>query len=173
MSLNIKIVDENNWLQADPISAILMKANTTTGIVEYMTGEDWVAVFSGAKLSDDVPEHIRELFEVARGSLAYGYFFYPLCTLACEQLLRVAETAVAEKCKSLGASKNKTKTFQKKIEFLVSKGLISSSDFILWESFRGLRNLSSHPERQSKYSIGMIAPILRNVANEMNKLFSR
>lgn len=171
MSLNIKIVDGNNWLKADPISAVLMTINTTTGIAEVMSGEDWVSIFSNVSLTNEVPECVRELFEVARGSLAYGYFFYPLCTLAFEQLFRVAEAAIAEKCKLLNAPKSKTKHFREKINYLIDERFISPTDFILWDSFREFRNLSSHPKKQNKYSIGMIAPVLGKVANEINKLF--
>jgi len=31
------------------------------------------------------------MYEAARASMCYGYFFYPLYTLATQQLFRVAE----------------------------------------------------------------------------------
>lgn len=173
MTLKLKIINEDNWLEVDPTSAILMKVNTADGTFGFMSGEDWVSAFSGFELTEDVPETVRELFEVARGSLAYGYFFYPLCTLACEQLLRVAEAAAEEKCKLIKAPKKKTNRFKDKIQYLSDEGFISHQDFILWDSFRGLRNNSSHPERQSKFSLGMIVPILEEVSSEINKLFSK
>jgi hypothetical protein len=41
-----------------------------------------------------VPEPIRELFDVARGAMIYGWFFYPLFRLGEDQLHRVVEAAV-------------------------------------------------------------------------------
>ena len=61
-----------------------------------MSGQEWLSLFLDPTLSKSVPENVRALFEVARRSSAYGYFFYPLYTLACEQLFRIAEAAVSE-----------------------------------------------------------------------------
>ena len=112
MSDNFKTLTSENWLVADPASTIFSKVSHTDGTATPMSGQEWLSLFLDPTLSKPVPDNVRALFEVARGSLAYGYFFYPLYTLACEQLFRVAEAAVSEKCRMLGAPK-KTNSIQR------------------------------------------------------------
>src|SRR5215218_7257043 len=147
MAGGIKTLTTENWLQPDPTSTIFVRLSHADGSVSPMSGEDWMAQFLAPSLNDNVPEEVRRLFEVARGALAYGYFFYPLYTLAGEQLYRVAEAAVSEKCALLGAPKKSS--FQDKIKFLVDKNLIPDEEFIRWDAFRQLRNMSSHPRQQN------------------------
>src|SRR5919202_1342535 len=98
MTIGIKILTTENWLQPDPTSTIFAQVSSSDGSVSPMSGNDWVALFLKPSLVEAVPEDVRKLFEVARGALAYGYFFYPLYTLAGEQLFRVAECSVSAKC---------------------------------------------------------------------------
>ena len=121
-------------------------------------------------LSKSVPENVRTLFEVARGSLAYGYFFYPLYTLACEQLFRVAETAISEKCKLLGESK-KARTFEKKLQLLFDRKVLSDEERLVWDAVRQFRNSTSHPQQQMILPPGAVASLLFRTAEKINKLF--
>ena len=75
MSDNFKTLTSENWLTADPSSVIFLKVSHKDGTTTRMTGEEWLTLFLDPKLSKSVPENLRTLFEVARGSLAYGYFF--------------------------------------------------------------------------------------------------
>ena len=170
MAGGIKTLTTENWLQPDPTSTIFVRLSHADGSVSPMSGEDWVAQFLAPSLDDNVPEEVRRLFEVARGALAYGYFFYPLYTLAGEQLYRVAEAAVTEKCALLGAPKKAS--FQDKIKFLVDKNVIPNEEFIRWDAFRQLRNMSSHPRRQNILPPGIVATTLHLVAERINALFA-
>src|SRR6266496_4073890 len=98
--MEFKQLDIKNWLQPDPASYNLL-AIDVTGQPRVMTGEDWLQIIIHPKLKDNVPTQIKRLFEVARGAMVYGFFFYPVYSLAVEQLYRVAETAIKSKCKSL------------------------------------------------------------------------
>lgn len=113
----------------------------------------------------------QALFEGTRGAMAYGYFFYPLYTLAMDQLFRVAEAAVEHKCSALRAPKS-TKIFKKRINWLVNKSIIPQSESGQWEAVRKLRNIASHPERQSIYPINITIDILEHVAFLINSLFN-
>jgi len=166
--MNVKIVTKENWCEADPTSSILMKVDK--GVPISMTGDDWAELFSKPQLSENVPENIRELFEVARGSIVYGYLFYPLATLACEQLFRVVETALTEKCKAVMAPKGSTNSFDKKTKYLLEKGSISDVESDTIHGFRKMRNKASHPDRQFKYPIGVLYPFLESIASLINKL---
>jgi hypothetical protein len=136
-----------------------------------MTREEWLALFLDPTLSKSVPENVRALFEVSRGSLAYGYFFYPLYTLACEQLFRVAEAAASEKCRILGAPK-KTQRFKDKVQFLFDCQVISDGERLDWDAVRQFRNSTSHPQQQMILPPGAVASLLLRIAETVNKLFA-
>jgi hypothetical protein len=76
--LQLQNSHSGNWLVADPDSTIFSKVSHTDGTVTPMSGQEWLSLFLDPTLSKSVPENVRTLFEVARGSLAYGYFFNPL-----------------------------------------------------------------------------------------------
>jgi len=166
-----KILTAENWLVADPASTIFSKVSHTDGTATPMSGHEWLSLFLDPTLSNSVPENVHALFEVARGSLAYGYFFYPLYTLAYEQLFRAAETAVNAKCKMLGAP-NKTTRFVDKIQFLLDRQVISDSERLDWDAVRNFRNLTSHPERQNILPPGAVASLLVRLTERINKLFA-
>lgn len=112
-NLGFKKLTVDNWLEPDKVSSSFVGISTVDGQVHTISGNEWVSCILKPNLIEAVPTEIRALFEVARSALAYGYFFYPLYTLAGEQLFRVAETAVNLKCKEMGAPRSKD-TFQKK-----------------------------------------------------------
>ena len=166
----IKTLTTENWLQPDIIPSVLTKLSLNDHYAYLMTAEDWVAQFTKPKLAMTVPNEVQVLFEVARGSLAYGYFFYPLYTLAAEQLFRVGEAAVSAKYLLVGGTKKKD--FQKKLEYLRDKKMITDVEFSDWHTIRQFRNLVSHPERQNIFPPGQIVGMLGHVANSVNKLFA-
>lgn len=170
MSDNFKTLTSENWLTADPTSVIFVKLSHTDGTVTQMTGEEWLALFLDPILSKSVPENVRVLFEVARGSLAYGYFFYPLYTLACEQLFRVAEAAVSEKCRMLSSPK-KMSRFKQKVQFLFDSQVISDQERLDWDAVREFRNSTSHPQQQMILPPGAVASLLFKIGERINKLF--
>ncbi|MGQ0594284.1 MAG: hypothetical protein ACT4QB_17040 [Gammaproteobacteria bacterium] len=133
-----------------------------------MTGDNWVQSVLDFDLLDKTPPEVQKLFEVARGSMAYGYFFYPLLTLATEQLYRVAEAAVDHKCREIGRHKPKA-TFADKIKWLIEGSVIA--DESNWDAIRNLRNEASHPRSQTILSPGMVLGLLETVTECINSLF--
>jgi hypothetical protein len=141
--------------------------------------ETWLKACLKPQLKTDVPNEVVAMYEVARGSMIYGWFFYPLITLATEQFHRVQETAAREKCRHLGIAPAK---FTKKgtllepkhsevIEALVRHGTIKKSDEVRWHAARRLRNSSSHPQHQSILLPGMSLGVLKSTTELINKLF--
>lgn len=123
-------------------------------------------------LNETVPTEVKALFEVARGALVYGYFFYPLYTLGLEQLFRVAEAAVAQKCKTMEAPHAVCKgKFQQKVKYLVKIKVIPNQKEEMWNAIRELRNIASHPQDQSIYAPGEAIGKLAYIAKEINSLF--
>jgi hypothetical protein len=169
--LGFKAINQQNWLEPDEAIKGFVKI-PPTGRPQSMSGEDWLQPILAPKLLEAVPQDVQALFEVARGALLYGYFFYPLYTLAAEQLFRVAEAAVSHKCKALGAPNSK-KRFADKITWLANKGVIPEADVPAWDAIRGLRNYASHPERQSILMPSMAIGSLVRVTEKINALFNR
>jgi hypothetical protein len=122
-------------------------------------------------LDDTVPIEIHRLFEVARGAMIYSYFFYPLYTLAIDQLSRVGEAALYHKTKSMGMSK-KDPTFSEMINFLKVKGIFNEDKERKWNFFRDYRNFSSHRNNQSLYPPAAALGGLEQYVKEINDLFS-
>ena len=137
---------------------------------ESISGEEWLKIIMEPKLSDAVPKELLKLFEIARSSMVYGYFFYPLYMLAAQQLFRVAETAVTFRCEQLGAPK--LKNFKRKVDWLASKGHVSKEAVPFWNGVIYLRNSASHPTSPiiltQNYAIGIVT----RAVEDINALFS-
>jgi predicted nuclease with RNAse H fold len=141
--------------------------------------EAWVSRILEPKLIDTVPSEIVRMFEVARGSIIYGWFFYPLLTLATEQLYRVQESAARARCKTAGISvhqlqngKRREKNFVTLIRDLSQAGIIPADAASQWETVRTLRNWSSHPEHQMINVPGAAIATVEVCARRINQLYS-
>jgi len=165
-----KEISPSNWLEPDRVLKGFVRMSPN-GRSRPITGDEYLNHILEPKLVASVPTDVQALFEVARGAMAYGYFFYPLYTLAAQQLFRVAEAAVIHKCKALRALKAKG-TFKKRIDWLMDEGTIPQSELNRWEAIRELRNIASHPDRQSILAPGNAIGLLEGIAEQINSLFS-
>lgn len=165
-----KEISLNNWLEPDDVLRGFVRISPN-GQHHTITIEDYLQHILRSKLNASVPSDVQALFEVARGAMVYGYLFYPLYTLAVEQLFRVIEAALAHKCKVIGVPKSK-RTFEKRIEWLTEKGVISRPESSHWHAARKMRNAASHPEHQMILTPGNAIGILETVAADINSLFS-
>ena len=165
-----KELSTENWLSPDSTMQIFgtLAADGTT---HDISGEEWLREILQPQIHNDVPLEIKKLFEVARGMMAYGYYFYPIYAVGIGQLFRVVESAVSLKCKMMKAPSD-IRTFEKKIAWLTQKGVIPQSKSLHWKGTRGLRNLSSHPEMQSLYMPTEALRFIESTANDINSLFS-
>lgn len=168
-TLGIKTLSMENWLEPDEVSKLFVKV-TPDGEVQVMKGEDWLQKILEPKLNQVVPSEIQKLFEVARGAMIYGYFFYPLFTLGFEQVFRVAEAAVSHKCEEMKAPTG-VNNFHRKIDWLAKQGVILSSDVKKWLSIKESRNFASHPTEQTILPPGLILDILEKVVARINSLY--
>jgi len=122
-------------------------------------------------LSEPVPLTVRNLFEVARNAMIYGYFYYPLYTLAVEQIHRVGECAIKEKAKQSNCNVNEKTTFNQCLELLKKCEILDDESFKKWESMKSLRNHSSHPDKYTLLPTEMIIQYVKNFAEIINRLF--
>lgn len=170
INLGIKVITHENWMNPDPLMKNLVMLQDNKILI--MSAEDWVISILKPKLSETVPLEIHKLFEVARGSMLYGYFFYPLFTLASEQLFRVAETAINEKCKQITTDKIGNNTFKNKLDHLNKDNLFSDDEHTKWNSLRNLRNIASHPHEQTILPPGIALELISNISELINSLFT-
>lgn len=164
--LGFKHLTADNWLEIDPVTKLFVRGTSGASI----KGEEWLESILQPKLIDPVPYEIKRLFEVARGAMVYGYFFYPLYTLGFEQLSRVSEAAIAHKWEQCNGPKKKT--FQQRIEWLTQNGYLSEENSKHWDSFRHLRNISSHPVSQNILMPSDAIRLTRVLSEQINILFN-
>lgn len=165
----LKKLSPANWLTPDATLRGFVRLSPE-GKSHSISGEEWLNEILRPSINESVPIEMRKLFEVARGTLAYGYFFYPIYTIGIEQLYRVVESAVGYKCMEMDAPKN-IDSFKKEIGWLIENNIIPKNEILHWESIRELRNIASHPKSQS---INMPVDALRlvvSVAQDLNFLF--
>jgi predicted nuclease with RNAse H fold len=146
-----------------------------------LTEDVWVEEAMKPQLVSAVPEDVVRLFEIARGSILYGWLFYPLLTLASEQLHRVQEAAVRARCKIGGIPLTKTlkggsvrsRNFADLIGELAGRGIIRYDERGMWDAARTLRNMSSHPERPMIAPPGYALAAIDVTARRINQIFDK
>jgi hypothetical protein len=159
-----KRLTPENWLTVDPVWAHFPDPafrDQAAGWAEDVLKHD---------LPEEVPLALRKQFEVARGALLYGFMFYPLLTLGTEQLFRVLDAAIAEKCQTLGAPA-RADTFAKKLAWMLETGGVNERQHWRWDAVRGLRNRSSHARDQSLFDPSMALDMLRCTVELAAELF--
>lgn len=161
----------DNWLETDPTLRLFVRLSPTSGQPHPMTGDDWARPILQPALAETVPLEVRELFEVARGTLVYGYFFYPLYTIGYEQLFRVADAATLHKCRMMSAPPTLS-SFRQRVDWLAARKLWTEQEKQVWLEFVTLRNYTSHPEYQPIQLPGMAISTLQQVVDYINALFN-
>ena len=100
--------------------------------------------------------------------------------MAGQQCHRVAEAAVAAKCKLLGMPETRPGKpgkppiafkFSENIDRLLTAGVIPQAHARQWTATRRLRNMSSHPSFQEIIAPGMALAVLQTTAAQINGLF--
>ncbi len=162
-----------NWTEQDPTNKAFGRMSPVVGVgPRSMSGDDWARAFLSVELKQHVPHEIRELFEVARGAMLYGWFFYPLFALGEEQLYRVLEAAARARYRQTGGPKQEPR-FKEAIDFLVDNAVIPEPDSERWDAARKLRNAASHREQHTAMPPGTILRHLELSAHDINRLFAR
>jgi len=160
----------DNWLQLDPAIAITVRLDAE-GRSHPTTATDWLRPILDNKLSENVHDAVRDLFETAKGAMLYGILFTPLFALATEELFRVCEAAAFHRASLAGAPKHHSK-FQTNLAYLTGKGILTKDDRAIWESFREARDFGSHLRQQMAVYPAIAIHILSHVTDWVNRLFS-
>lgn len=167
--LPFKRLTKQNWCEPDPILRhfVTLEIGGTRGI----SREEWAESFLRPLLDLSVPEEIRHMFEVARGALCYGYYFYPMFALGTEQLYRVSEAAVRHKHTELNRAQKPTATFQKMLRWLRTQNVLDETQFQRWSAVRDLRNMTTHAREQFILLPGEAGTSLEVATELINSLF--
>ena len=123
--LGIKLITVENWLEVDYVSAKLIGDNVGVQKRQIEASDLYIESIVQYNLTENVPIEIRRIFEVAKGAMAYGYFFYPLFAVGFEHICKVAEATIRIKCKMVDAPPEVGKNFMNGIEWLVKYKYIS------------------------------------------------
>lgn len=169
--MTFKQLTSDNWAKHDPTSRHIVLSDKY-GTQQTPMGSKWAELILEPKLNQSVPEDVIEMFEVARGILVYGWFFYPLYTAGSEQLFHVQEAAAAHRCDQLNAPK-KNKTFAKRIDWLFDQGHLTDQRLKQWTASRCLRNSAAHKKNQSIYDPTMAVRNVDTAVELINELFSK
>lgn len=156
--LQFSRVTESNWLSPDRENYMPL------GI----TQDEWIAPFLQPQLNPSVPLNVVQAFEVARGCMIYCWFFYPLATLGAEQLARVGEVAMHERCRLAGGRGTE---FTAMASELMSLKVLSEEEFVRWRALAGLAS-DLRPAGITIFDPGQAITALRSVTDLINGLFA-
>lgn len=165
-----------NWNEVDPLCSGFIQLDEENGEVSSLFPEIWVAVVLAPQLDDAVPQNIRELFEVARAVMLYGYFFYPFFGLSMEQFYRVGESAISLKYEICGGPSKTPNgrfvSFSARINWLANMKFIDIKQKHEWHWVREARNDGSHMLKPKLYPPFPSTMALEETADRINQLFA-
>jgi hypothetical protein len=171
----MKILTKNNWQEMDPTCDNFLFLDHDTGNSGPLFPDQWVDTMFATQLHEVVPDDIKELFEVARATMLYGYFYYPLFNLGLEQFHRVAEAALSKIYQTQNGPETtrngRFPTLFFKISWLKENGHMSDEDFKEWDWVREARNIGSHLVALKLYPPIPATMALEETANRINRLF--
>ncbi len=167
-NLGFKELTRENWLETDEVNKAFVIVDKSGA--RSFAADDWLAETLAPQLNLNAPDEIHRLFEVARGALAYGYFFHPLRALGMEQAYRVAEAALANKCQMLGMPATVTK-FHDRIEWMAKNGHLTNIQKQEWHEVREGRNVVSHPQDQLIAHPDWALMTFKVIADRINTLY--
>jgi hypothetical protein len=168
-----KILTHENWLAEDDTLKVFFHG-APDGITAF-SGHDWARLILEQPVPDFLPEGVRGLLNSARGAMCYGAFFYPLYTVGVDLLGRALETAFSEHYRAATTKhtgRSARLTFQKKIEFLEGRGVLTSVQVRRWHDWREFRNFTTHAEFQHIMPPGPMIEMLRAAMDDINELLA-
>jgi hypothetical protein len=87
--MSYKLLTLANWNEPDPVNFMFVQISCVAGVGQRpMDGQHWARQSLNVELENNVPENVRESFDVTRGTMLYGWFVYPLFLLGEQQMYR-------------------------------------------------------------------------------------
>ena len=164
-----------NWNENDPSCSEIVQWSLETDDFGPLFPERWVEIVLRPKLNETIPDEIKDLFEVGRALMIYGYFYYPFFGLAMEQLPRVTEAAVSRKYEMCGGPPPRKEggfiSFAAKNKWLVGNGHLNKYQKEKLDSSREARNIGSHLKKVSLYPPILSMQVLTATCDLINDIF--
>ncbi len=154
----MKIVSVSNVFEVDPAFALDVTIDLHTGRTRLAGHADWIADVMALDMHAGVAPTVRQAFDSVRGSLCYAYWYAPLLSSVASDVLRIADLALVEACRSVG---RRSHTMSARIATLRSLGAIARTDEAAWTTIRRARGALAHPFADESYGF---ASTLRLVA---------
>jgi hypothetical protein len=177
----VKRLTKENWLTPDVTGRAFVEVNAKTGATRPATGDGWAEQFLAVDLGEHVPMEVRDMWEVARGTLLYGWFYYPLYALGEHELRRVADAATLHCYRHAGGpplrkpdceGKLRWPTFRARVAWLIGQGILPRSAHGRWEAIVELRNEGSHASFRHLVMPTDALQVLGMLASEIDALFA-
>jgi hypothetical protein len=141
------------------------------------THAHWIGWFNEVAIDASVPEPVRRLFELARGSMIYAWLYYPLVSVGFEQCGRCLEAGLRYAAVPLlgwPAPDDQTKrSYRSLIESMIMNGHLPKADESQWMAALDLRNDAAHPKRPTIWAPGHARGKFAMTAERLNALFAR
>jgi hypothetical protein len=164
----MKTINHDNWLLAD-----------NHGKSRVTDASEWRKAFLSLRIDPTMPPDVVRMFEKARGSMLYSYFFHPLMAMGIEQCYRALESGARARCAQAGLpvdcvdnqGKPHPLSYSHNLRALAKAGLINDESLKLWQQARELRDWVMAPANQAALTLdhGVIA--LSRAAELLGRLF--
>jgi hypothetical protein len=168
----LKAVTVSNWLSPDPtsrfISHVPHEASELAALLDV--GNYFAERFTTLELSSTVSDNVARFFNVAKGTVTYAVFFYPLLEIGLERAYSAAEVAVRE-CAEQHAIPRRYRQANNKsrISWLCRYGWISPELCTRLQLTRMTRNLAKHQSQSILMPIDVVKTLGR-IANDLESL---
>ena len=170
---NVTKIGPDNYYEPDEICKAMKSINPQTGQAVNTTEADFINAVRDIELHYSIPLHMKNMFEISKALFAYGYLYYPFCTLSTEQALKSLEAVISLKYDLIGGpQENKhglSPVLADKINYLYSKRLVSKAQQEVLHNCRLLRNLSFHSGYQQ--ILGHYVETLSIICRLMNDIW--
>jgi hypothetical protein len=172
--LAIKELNAGNLRSDDPVIRMFIMGLDAAGQPVLGTPEDWLRLFAALELSRPVPVEVRDLHTVAKSAAGYGGLYYPIFTVAENQMARVGETAVTHLYRACGGPPPPPKKFFSlfgRLRWLRDHGNITSDQHDEWDLHRQWRNATTHAEEQMLLTPGVALQSCERTTLLIDQLF--
>lgn len=170
-NFGFKKLTSDNWLKADPVMNHMVLFSKLPAEFDPRLASDWVKRILDIKIDERVPENIRGMYAVAKGMAVYGILFYPLFTMASQQLYRIVETAIIQRGKDLGMPDTLRK-MNARLDWLQNHKYITDRGRAMLRLMCDIRNHVSHPQNQELHWPASAIGDLERIAGDVEGIFA-
>jgi hypothetical protein len=164
-----KRLTADNFLLPDPLTGEFT-GQDGDGRAHRLSAVDRAHEILAIRIDEDVPEPVRNRFELARGILLYGFFWYPLWVQGTVEALQAAELALVAACEAAQGPK-RLNSAESRIEWLEKRRTLEAADAGTWTSLVGVRAALAEAGETPILTPRKSLDVLEAVSQAINGLF--